>query len=90
MLEMASAAGEIDLLYGDESGFCLWSEVGYSYYFIGEQKRQEQTKKKGKRLSIMGLWQPLVSFFYGLVLGSMKSEEFIAMMNLRGDDKPQY
>lgn len=81
MLEMASAAGEIDLLYGDESGCCLWSEVGYSYYFLGEQKRQEQTKKKGKRLSIMGLWQPLVSFFYGLVLGSMKSEEFIAMMN---------
>ena len=29
----------------------------------------------------MGLWQPLVSFFYGLVLGSMKSKEFIAMMN---------
>lgn len=81
MLEMASAAGEIDLLYGDESGCCLWSEVGYSYYFRGEQKRQEQTKKKGKRLSIMGLWQPLMSFFYGLVLGSMKSENFIAMMN---------
>jgi transposase len=81
MLEMASAAGEIDLLYGDESGCCLWSEVGYSYYFRGEQKRQEQTKKKGKRLSIMGLWQPLVSFFYSLVLGSMKSEDFIAMMN---------
>ncbi len=84
MLEMASAAGEIDLLYGDESGCCLWSEVGYSYYFMGEQKRQEQTKKKGKRLSIMGLWQPLVSLCYGLVLGSMKSENFIAMMNQQG------
>lgn len=49
MLEMAAAAGEIDLLYGDESGFCLWSAVVYSYFFRGEQKRQEQTAKRGKR-----------------------------------------
>ncbi|AFZ54922.1 MAG: hypothetical protein Kow0091_25690 [Geminocystis sp.] len=81
MLEIAAALGEIDLLYGDESGFCCWSEATYSYYFCGEQKRQEQTKKRGKRLSIMGIWQPLAEFFYGLVVGSLKSEEFIVMMD---------
>jgi transposase len=31
MLELA-AAGEIDLKYLDESGFCAWSEPGYTYY----------------------------------------------------------
>lgn len=81
MLEVAAAAGEIDLLYGDESGCCQWSGVSYSYYFRGEQKRQEQTSKRGVRLSIMGLWQPLVTFVYSLVLGSFKSNDFISLMD---------
>lgn len=86
MLEMAAAAGELDLFYLDESGCCQWSPVGYSYYFRGEQKRQEQTKKRGQRLSILGLWQPLVTFIYGLVLGSFKSENYIAMLNVQAKD----
>nr|WP_069791633.1 IS630 family transposase [Cyanobacterium sp. IPPAS B-1200]OEJ77793.1 DDE endonuclease [Cyanobacterium sp. IPPAS B-1200] len=81
MLNISAATGEIDLLYGDESGFCQWSEQGYSYYFQGEQKRQEQTKRRGKRLSIIGLWQPLVQFFYSLVIGSFKSDDFINLMD---------
>lgn len=86
MLEIAAAAGEIDLLYGDESGNCLWSEVGYSLYFRGEQKRQEQTKKRGKRLNMMGLWQPLVQFIYSLVLGSWKSQDFISLMEKQAEE----
>ncbi len=85
MLELAAAAGEIDLLYSDESGCCLWSEASYSYYFRGEQKRQEQTRKRGRRLSIMGLWQPLVPFIYSLVLGSFKSHDFIALMEQQAE-----
>jgi transposase len=80
MLELAAGAGEIDLLYGDESGFCLWSAVVYSYFFRGEQKRQEQTARRGKRLSVMGLLQPLVGFVFSFVLGSFKSQDFIEMM----------
>lgn len=80
MLEWAAACGEIDLLYGDESGFCLWSAVVYSYFFKGEQKRQEQTAKRGRRLSVMALWQPLLGFIYSFVLGSFKSEDFIELM----------
>lgn len=80
MLELAAATGEIDLLYGDESGCCLWSGTSYSYYFRGEQKRQEQTPKRGRRLSIIGLWQPWVTFIYSLVLGSFKSDDFISLM----------
>ena len=52
MLELAAAAGEICLKYLDESGFSLWSEPVYTWAKIGQQKRIEPTKKKGKRLNI--------------------------------------
>lgn len=81
MLEMAAAAGEIDLAYLDESGFSLWSQVSYSYYFKGYQKRMEQTKRKGRRISILGILQPLVSFVYALVVGSFKSDSYIEVLD---------
>lgn len=80
MLELAAASGEIDLKYLDESGFCMWSEPGYTYYFRGEQKRLEQTKRRGRRLSIIGLLQPLISFIYGLVIGGVDRKSYINMM----------
>jgi putative transposase len=81
MLECAAAAGEIDLFYLDESGFSLWMPETYSYYFKGEQKRQEQTATKGRSLSILGLLQPMVCFVYGLVVGSFKSKSYIQMLD---------
>ena len=48
MLEFAAAAGEIDLKYLNESGFCLWSSVGYTYFPKNEQKCQEQTRIRGR------------------------------------------
>lgn len=80
MLELAAAAGEIELKYLDESGFCMWSPVSYTYFPRGQQKRLEQTRRRGRRLSILGLIQPLVSFVYGLVLGSFTSLSYIKMM----------
>jgi len=80
MLELSAAAGEIDLKYLDESGFCVWSEPGYTYYFRGEQKRLEQTKRRGRRLSIIGFFQPLISFIYGLVIGGVDRKSYIQMM----------
>jgi len=79
MLELA-AAGEIDLLYLDESGFSLWSPVSYSYFFRGEQKRIEQTPRRGRRLSILGLLQPLVTLIYGLAIGSFTGASYIILM----------
>lgn len=55
MLELAATAGEIDLKYLDESGFCAWSEPGYTYYQRCEQKRLEPRKRRGRRSSIVGL-----------------------------------
>jgi hypothetical protein len=81
MLQWSAAAGEIDLFYLDESGFSLWMPATYSYYFKGEQKRQEQSTRKGSRLSILGLMQPLITFVYGLVVGSFRSKTYIQMMD---------
>ncbi|XGV97684.1 MAG: IS630 family transposase [Leptolyngbya sp. BL-A-14] len=80
MLQWSAAVGESDLFYLDESGFSLWLPVAYSYFFMGEQKRMEQTLRKGKRISILGLLQPFVSFVYGLVVGSFASKRYITMM----------
>lgn len=80
MLELAAAAGEIDLKYLDESGFCAWSEPSYTYYFKGEQKRLEQSLRRGRRLSIIAFFQPLISFIYGLVIGGVNRKSYIQMM----------
>lgn len=80
MLELAAATGEIDLKYLDESGFCTWSEPSYTYYFRGKQKRLEQSKRRGRRLSIIGFFQPLISFVYGLIIGGVDSKVYIQMM----------
>ena len=82
MLELAAATGEIDLKYLDESGFCMWSEPSYTYYQRGEQKSLEQTKRRGRRLSIIGFFQPLISFIYGLVIGGVSRKSYIQMMEL--------
>ncbi len=79
-MQLAAATGEIDLKYLDESGFCMWSEPSYTYYFKGEQKRLEQTKRRGRRLSIIGFLQPLISFVYGLVIGGVDRKCYIRMM----------
>ena len=86
MLELAAAAGEIDLKYLDESGFCAWSEPGYTYYQRGEQKRLEQTKRRGRRLSIIGFFQPFISFIYGLVIGGVNRKSYIQMMELEAQE----
>lgn len=81
-MELAAATGEIDLKYLDESGFCMWSEPSYTYYQRGEQKSLEQTPRRGRRLSIIGFFQPLISFIYGLVIGGVSRKSYIQMMEL--------
>jgi putative transposase len=81
MLELAAATGEIELKYLDESGFCMWSQVRYTYFPRGQHKRLEQTRRRGRRLSILGLIQPLVSFVYGLVIGAVTSDSYIKMID---------
>ena len=85
MLELAEAVGEICLKYLDESGFNLWANVTYSWSKRGEQKRIEQTKKKGKRLNICGLLEIGKGFEYGLALNSFKSDSYIKLMDWQAE-----
>jgi hypothetical protein len=81
MLEAAAAAGHIDLKYLDETGCCLWSPVSYTYSRIGQQKRMEQTDRRGQRVSILGVWDPDETFDYALVVGGFNSSRYIEMMD---------
>ena len=82
LLQQAAQDQHIELKYLDESGFCLWSSVSYSYSRIGLQKCLEQTQQRyGSRISILGLWQPDKHFEYALVQGGFKSASYISVMD---------
>lgn len=85
MLEMAAEAGDIELKYLDEAGFCLSSPVSYSYSPVGTQKHLEQVPTRGKRISILGLWQPDNSFDYALVQGGFAGESYLKVMDWIAD-----
>jgi len=51
----------------------------------GEQKCLEQTKRRGRRLSI-GLLQPLISFVYGLVIGGVNRKSYIQIMEVEAQE----
>jgi hypothetical protein len=59
--------------------------VSYSYSRVGTQKRLEQTERRGRRISILGLWQPDKGFEYALAWGSFKSNSYIKVMNWIAD-----
>jgi transposase len=81
LLQRAAQDGYIRLKYLDESGFDSWSPVGYSWSLVGTQKRQEQTAKRSRRLSLVGLWEPGCEMSYGLVVGSLTSATYIRFMD---------
>lgn len=85
MLELSAAAGEVHLKYLDESGFSLWAQVCYTWAKKGEQKRIEQTKKKGKRLNICAFWEINKSFEYGLAFKNFNSQSYIKLMDWQAE-----
>jgi transposase len=42
---------------------------------------EKQTPRRGRRLSILALWEPLKSFEYGLAIGSFTSKSYIKLMD---------
>jgi len=79
MLQLSAAAGEVRLLYLDETGFDSWSPVSYSWSKIGTQKRQEQTHCR-ERISLLGLWEAGQQLVYGLSFGSVNGLTYLEMM----------
>jgi len=80
-LEALAATGQIILKYLDETGCCQWTPESYSYSPIGQQKRFEQTSRRGQRVSILGLWDPDESFEYAIVTGGFNGERYLEVMN---------
>jgi putative transposase len=80
LLERAAREGHIRLKYLDETGFCMWSSLAYTWSIRGHQYRQEQTDRRGRRLSLIGVWEPGVGMTYALALGSINSARYIRFM----------
>lgn len=74
------AAGCVFLKYLDESGFCLEGDVSYTWRERGKPKAIKQPKKRGRRISILGLWEPGKEFSYCLTVGGVKSKQYIEML----------
>jgi putative transposase len=55
-------------------------QTTHTYYKRGQQKRLEQTKRRGPRLITVGLFQHELSFVYGLVIGGVPRKAYIRMM----------
>lgn len=89
-LKLYQEKGLVKIKYLDEAGFCLWSPVSYSYIKKGGQKEMKQTKKRGKRVSILGIFSSGESFDYGLKLGGFKHETYIKMMNWQAEKAEKY
>lgn len=88
-LEALAAAGQIVLKYLDETGCCQWTPVSYSYSRVGQQKRFEQTSRRGQRVSILGIWDPSESFDYALTLGGFNGERYLEVMDWLADKAAQ-
>ncbi|MEM9487363.1 MAG: IS630 family transposase, partial [Cyanobacteria bacterium P01_F01_bin.116] len=58
-----------------------WTPQSYSYSRVGEQKRFEQTSRRGRRVSILGVWDPNESFDYALTLGGFNGESYLEFMD---------
>jgi len=77
MLKEEEKMGNLRLKYLDEAGFSLGRSPIYSYIKIGKQKIIPQSKKRGKRLNILGIYEPNKGFNYALKLGSFNQETLI-------------
>jgi len=54
--EVSCTRGYIDLKYLDESGCCLW--VPSVTAIVALERKRLETERRGRRISILGLWQP--------------------------------
>ena len=80
-METLAAAGQIEVKYLDETGCCLWAPVSYTYSRIGDQKRMEQTDRRGQRVSLLGVWDPDTSFDYAVVTGGFNGQRYLDVMD---------
>lgn len=59
--------------------------MSYTWFKVGFQKRLEQTQRRGRRISILGLLEPEVSFEYGLAVGGFNSASYIRLLDWQAE-----
>lgn len=82
--------GCIHLKYLDESGFALLSVLNYSWSKVGKRKCIVQPKKRGRRINVLGVWEPGKRFEYGMSLGSIKGATFLKFMEWQAGKAAAY
>jgi transposase len=89
MLQISATCGAIRLKYLDEAGFSLWSPASYTYIKVGEQKQIRQSKKRGKRLNILGIYSQGQNLNYALSIGSFTQDNFINILDKEAREAAQ-
>lgn len=90
MLKMWAQLGLIRLKYLDESGCYCQSPTDYSYGRRGSQKKLCQTRRRGRRINIFGVWEPDKGFDYALMLGTMTAPIYITLMEWQATQAQQH
>jgi len=57
---------------------------------VGEQKQIRQSKKRGKRLNILGIYSPGQNLNYALSIGSFIQDSFINILDKEAREAAQY
>lgn len=81
MLKLWAQLGEIHLKYLDEAGSYCQSPTDYGYSHKGQQKRIVQRRRRGRRMNILGIFTPKQRFDYALMVGTLKSQTFVKLMD---------
>ena len=55
--------------------------IRYSYVKRGQQQRIVKPHRRGRRISLLGFWQPRQRFDYGMVVGGFNSDRYLTLMH---------
>lgn len=89
-LKLWANQGLIHLKYLDESGCYCHSSTDYSYAPKGQQKKLLQSRRRGRRINIFGVWEQNTSFDYALMLGTLKTQTYIQLINWQAQKAQQH
>jgi len=81
MLKKWAEMGLIALMYLDKSGCYPQSPLVYSYGEVGKQKIVKQKERRGRRINIMGVWEPDRKLEYGRIGCSLNAQRYIQILD---------
>lgn len=90
MLKQWAQEGVIRLLYLDESGFERTNPLTYSYVKRGKEHRIPKASRRGRRISVLGFWQPQERFDYGMVVGGFNTKRYLKLMHWQAERAEQH